>query len=105
MSMKMIAVARIVLKDVNIAATSALDAISDNGREKGLSYGANVIMPLLTPESERRNYHLYQGKNAQDSITDDTLGFAENIFQKYGRIINFGKWGDAPHFYKNDEKR
>jgi biotin synthase len=100
MSMKMIAVARIVLRDVNIAATSALDAICDEGREIGLSYGANVIMPLLTPDSEKRNYHLYQDKKVHDSIADDTLGFAENIFQKYGRIVNFGTWGDSPHYYK-----
>jgi len=100
LSMKMIAVARIVLKDVNIAATSALDAIRNDGREIGLSYGANVIMPLMTPDTERANYHLYDGRTINDPIADDTLAFAEKMFKNYGRIVNFGMWGDAPHYFK-----
>ncbi|MCP4123358.1 MAG: radical SAM protein, partial [Bacteroidetes bacterium] len=45
LSLNMIAVCRIVLKDINIAATTALQAIIHDGRERGLSYGANVTMP------------------------------------------------------------
>ena len=40
---KMIAIARIVLRDVNIAATTALQALDEQGRERGLSFGANVM--------------------------------------------------------------
>ena len=99
MSLKMIAVARIVLKDVNIASTSALDAINKDGRELGLNFGANVIMPLMTPNQVSGFYNLYDGKKIFDTITSETLDFAEKMHKKYGRIVNFGKWGDAPHFY------
>ena len=39
---RMIAVARLALKDVNIAATTALEALDPQGREKGLRAGANA---------------------------------------------------------------
>ena len=38
----MIALTRLFLKDVNIAATTALQALDPLGREKGLAAGANI---------------------------------------------------------------
>jgi biotin synthase len=99
LSLKMIAVARILLKDVNIAATSALGAITKNGREIGLTYGANVIMPLITPINVRAGYDLYEGKVKNDIISEQTQEYAKKIKEEYGRIVKFGKWGDAPHFF------
>ncbi len=101
MSMKMIAVSRIVLKDVNIAATTALDAIEVNGRELGVSFGANVLMPLLTPENHRAGYKLYEGKTIIDNIAEDTATFAQKMHEKFERIVIFDKWGDAPHYFNN----
>lgn len=45
---RMNALARIVLGGVNIAATTALQAINPNGREIALRRGANIVMPILT---------------------------------------------------------
>ncbi|MEA2068836.1 MAG: [FeFe] hydrogenase H-cluster radical SAM maturase HydE, partial [Verrucomicrobiota bacterium] len=44
LGLKMIAVTRIVMKDINIAAATALQALEYTGREQGLRCGANVIM-------------------------------------------------------------
>ena len=49
LSLKMIAVLRLMMKDINIAAATALQAIDPMGREKALKVGANVIMPNITP--------------------------------------------------------
>lgn len=49
LALKMIAVARLVLRDVNIASTTALQALTQDGRERGIGFGANVVMPNLTP--------------------------------------------------------
>lgn len=57
-----VAATRIVLRDVNIAATTALQTLDPLGREKALRYGANVMMPLMTPQGARENYELYPGK-------------------------------------------
>ena len=64
LSLRMIALTRLYLHDVNIVAATALEALDpEHGRERGLAAGANVIMPVLTPEKYRRCYDLYPGKN------------------------------------------
>ncbi|HIP92152.1 MAG TPA: [FeFe] hydrogenase H-cluster radical SAM maturase HydE [Thermotoga sp.] len=61
-SLKMIALARILLPDTNIPATTALGTIHPNGRQIALKCGANVIMPIMTPSPYRPLYQLYPGK-------------------------------------------
>ena len=58
----MIAVTRLFLPDVNIAATTALQALHPLGRELGLKAGANVLMPNISPLEMRKNYLLYDNK-------------------------------------------
>jgi len=62
LTLKTMAVARLVLRDVHIPATTALDSLIENGREKGLKVGANVVMPNYTPSPYRQNYKIYEGK-------------------------------------------
>ncbi|MEJ5258111.1 MAG: [FeFe] hydrogenase H-cluster radical SAM maturase HydE [Fervidobacterium sp.] len=61
-TLRMVALARIVVPTANIPATTALGSINPYGRQYGLKYGANVIMPNLTPNPYRPNYSLYPGK-------------------------------------------
>ena len=64
LSLKMIALTRLYLHDVNIVAATALEALDpEGGRNRGIEAGANVIMPVLTPEKYRKCYDLYPGKN------------------------------------------
>lgn len=63
LSLRMIALARIVLQDVNIVAATALEVLDpQNGRARGIAAGANVIMPNVSPCEHRRDYGLYPGK-------------------------------------------
>ncbi|MCQ2380595.1 MAG: [FeFe] hydrogenase H-cluster radical SAM maturase HydE [Victivallaceae bacterium] len=61
-ALNMISVTRLVMPDLNIAAATALDAISPDGRMQGIMAGANVLMPNLGPDGERRKYLLYDNK-------------------------------------------
>ena len=64
LSLRMIALTRLYLHDVNIVAATALEALDPaGGRNRGIEAGANVVMPVLTPGKYRRNYDLYPGKN------------------------------------------
>jgi len=64
-ALRMIALARLYLHDVNIVAATALEALDpENGRNRGIEAGANVIMPNLTPARYRENYNLYPGKTS-----------------------------------------
>ena len=63
LSLKMIALTRLYLWNVNIVAATALEALDpEGGRNRGIEAGANVVMPVLTPEKYRRCYDLYPGK-------------------------------------------
>ncbi|MGB8261063.1 MAG: [FeFe] hydrogenase H-cluster radical SAM maturase HydE [Terracidiphilus sp.] len=69
---KMIALARILCPDANIPATTALATINKaSGRKQGLSSGANVVMPNLTPVEYRALYQIYPAKACiEESATD-----------------------------------
>lgn len=53
--------------------TTALSTSDPKGMEKGILAGANVIMPNLTPNDERRKYELYDNKAAQGIETIEML--------------------------------
>ena len=99
LALKMIATVRIVLKDVNIASTTALQAMYPDGREQGLLYGANVIMPLMTPENIRHDYLLYEGKPGLDDLCEITDKKVRERIISLGREINYNTWGDSRHFF------
>ncbi len=62
LSLKMMAVMRLMLPDINIPATTAMETLHPQGRLMALQCGANVIMPNVTAETFSRNYELYPGK-------------------------------------------
>ena len=58
----LLSVIRIMLPKVLLPATTALGTMDPRGREKGLSVGANVVMPNLSPVMNRKKYDLYDNK-------------------------------------------
>lgn len=98
LALKMIAICRLLLKDVNIASTTALQALKDDGRELGLLAGANIIMPNITDTKYRANYQLYQGKPCLDENASLCRGCLERRISAIGEQIGYSEWGDSPHF-------
>lgn len=98
LTLKMIAILRIMMKNVNIAATTALQAIDKMGREKALKIGANVIMPNITPGAYRNDYLLYQNKPCTDENADDCSQCLEARVQMSGDEVAWDEWGDSIHF-------
>ena len=98
LSLKMVAILRILMKDINIAATTAMQTIDPQGREKALKVGANVIMPNLTPGKYRQNYLLYENKPCIDEEADDCKVCLEAKIFMAGDQIAYGEWGDSKHF-------
>ena len=75
MALRMIALTRLYLWNVNIVAATALEALDpEGGRNRGIEAGANVIMPNLTPEKYRANYDLYPGKTTALSSKLESTG-------------------------------
>lgn len=61
-AIKVMALTRIVLKDINIPATTAMETLAPNGRLLALQSGANVVMPNLTDDFHRKLYEIYPDK-------------------------------------------
>ena len=62
LTLYLLSVIRILLPKVLLPATTALGTMDPRGREKGLSVGANVVMPNLSPVKNRKQYELYDNK-------------------------------------------
>lgn len=104
LALKMIALLRIIMKDVNIAAATALQAIDAMGREKAIKIGANIIMPNITPGKYRDSYLLYENKPCTDDSADDCKGCLEARLNMVDADIGYGKWGDSKHFHRRTKK-
>ncbi|MDX9846755.1 MAG: [FeFe] hydrogenase H-cluster radical SAM maturase HydE [Tenuifilaceae bacterium] len=98
MALKMIAILRIIMKDINITAPTALQAIDKLGRERGIKAGANVVMPNITPGLYRNDYKLYDNKPCVDDAADDCKNCLEARIQLTGDSIGFGEQGNSKHY-------
>lgn len=105
LSLRMIAILRILMKDINIAAATALQAIDPIGREKAVKAGANVIMPNITPTINRVNYQLYENKPCIDEGAEDCTNCLEARITIAGDTVAYNEWGDSPHFKKRIQKQ
>jgi biotin synthase len=84
MTLKVLAVARLMTRTTNIPATTALGSLDADGRIRALSAGANVIMPDFTPPAYRRLYEIYPGRNIEMDLSDF-------LKQLYGDIRRIGR--------------
>lgn len=98
LSLNMIATTRLVIPDINIAAATALHALEENGREKGILHGCNVIMPNITPRIVRKNYQLYANKPFIEQEPSDTNLYLQQSIQKTGRTVALNVLGSSKHW-------
>ena len=99
LSLKMVAILRIMMKDINIAATTALQTLRADAREQAVVVGANIIMPNVTPQSFREQYFLYQNKTV---VKDDAFAYHKHLEQAIKAIgceIGYNAHGDSKHFF------
>jgi len=98
LALKMIAVTRLHLHDVNIAATTALQTLASDGREQGIRAGANVLMPNVTDVHYRPSYQLYAGKPTLDETAQHLRHrLAENL-AAFGEHLVFNARCDSRHY-------
>lgn len=102
-SLNMIALLRLLMPDINIAATTALQALDPFGREMGLQAGANVIMPIATPRDYRESYLLYENKPCVNEDSEDCRHCITARIRSAGFTPVFKEWGDSRHYFKRNK--
>lgn len=85
LSLKVMALTRLLLPDINIPATTAMETLNKQGRIIALQSGANVVMPNITEGEYRRLYALYPGK----ICVGDTPAHCRNCIT--GKINSIGR--------------
>jgi biotin synthase len=100
LTLKMIALLRIMMKDINMVAATALQAIDPIGREKAVKIGANIIMPNITPGKYRDDYSLYANKPCTNDSAEDCRNCLDTRVALAGHKIIYGEWGDTAHYEK-----
>lgn len=97
LTLKTMAVARLVLKNVHIPATTALATLDEEGRIKGLNVGANVVMPDFTPAPYREQYQIYPDRKCVSKDTTKLHSTLQSQLESIGRRISSSR-GDSLKF-------
>jgi biotin synthase len=100
LTLKMIAIIRIMMKDINIVAATALQAIDPIGREKAVKIGANILMPNITPGKYRDSYKLYDNKPCTDDSAEDCQSCLEARVSLADSEVIYDEWGDSKHYLR-----
>ncbi|MCL5102808.1 MAG: [FeFe] hydrogenase H-cluster radical SAM maturase HydE [Armatimonadetes bacterium] len=87
MTLKMVALARIVTRDALLPATTAIGSIEEQGREMALEAGADVVMPNYTPLEYREHYEIYPNKRCISEDPEHCHGCMRMRIQSVGRTI------------------
>jgi len=83
-----LALVRILCPTINLPSTTAVATIDGkSGRKNGLSRGANVVMPNLTPTKYREMYEIYPNKAAIYQTPEETHKQVMQHLHEIGRIL------------------
>lgn len=98
LSLKMVALLRLMMPDINIAATTAMQTLHPEGREMAIMAGANVIMPNMTIKDVRANFQIYENKPGIEDDAAISKSKLEEFLSQKNIPIGLNQWGDSPRF-------
>lgn len=91
LALKVMALTRLLLPDINIPATTAMETLNPEGRIIALKSGANVVMPNVTEGEYRALYKLYPGKICINDTPAHCKGCISGKISAIGRTVSKDK--------------
>lgn len=88
LALKVMAITRLLLPDINIPATTAMETLNPNGRIIALQSGANVVMPNVTQGDYRKFYEIYPGKICVNDTPDKCRGCISGKIASINRKVS-----------------
>ena len=73
LTLRLLSMLRLMHPDVLLPATTALGTVLGDGRQQGMKFGANVVMPNLSPEDAKAKYTLYDNKLTKGAESAEAL--------------------------------
>lgn len=101
LTLKTLALVRIMMPKINMVSATANQTLDTLGREKAVVTGANVIMPNLTPTTNRKDYSIYPDKACVEDSPKDCANCLEIRMKTINHTILYDQWGDSPAFLEN----
>ncbi len=95
-TLRLLAIIRLMLPSVLLPATTALGTVSGDGRVRGMQFGANVVMPNLSPLSVRKKYMLYDNKIATGEEAAESVHLLRKTMSAIGYQVVTAR-GDWKH--------
>lgn len=99
LTLRVLAIARLLTRDTNIPATTALATLHPQGRLLALKAGANVVMPDFTPEIYKSRYDIYPGKTDSGSAKE-IIDKLKTDVQSIDKNLNFSVGSRASQQYQ-----
>lgn len=90
LALKVMALTRILLKNINIPATTAMETLNPNGRIIALQSGANVVMPNVTTTEYRAKYEIYPNKICINENPAQCFNCVSGKIRSIGRSVSTG---------------
>jgi len=91
LTLRVLALSRLITRNTNIPATTALGTLHPQGRIQALQAGANVVMPDFTPDIYKSRYDIYPGRTDVGSAREimaklekDVAGIGRSILYSVG---------------------
>lgn len=97
------AIYRLMAPDTNIPVASACASLDTESKEKGLKRGANVLMLSYTPDKNRQQYALYEGKNTAYNERPTDLKNLVDLITDIGLNPGF-EFGRSKYQYKKTDE-
>lgn len=91
LTLLMLSIVRLMHPSALIPSTTALATLSAQGLRMGILSGANVVMPNLTPPSERKKYAIYENKASSGSEAVEGLRVLEQELNEIGYHIDYSR--------------
>jgi biotin synthase len=87
LALKVMALTRLIMPNINIPATTAMETLNPNGRIIALQSGANVVMPNVTTTEYRAKYEIYPNKICINENPSMCRHCIEGKIKSIGRTI------------------
>ena len=94
LTLRCVALTRILTKNAHLPATTALGSLDKDYRLDGLQAGANVLMPNFTPQPYKKSYEIYPGKRCLSEPTGQCALCMESLVESIDRHVDFSR-GDS----------
>ena len=89
LTLRCLAIIRLLLPRVLLPATTALGSAEKGGRARGVEAGANVVMPNLSPADVREKYSLYDGKLSTGAESAEGIAALVRELGEIGCSVSF----------------